>query len=215
VSARERGEPGWRDQKGVQENIDHMKQFMAGAHVPKKGAFLALGCGAGNNVLWLADEGFEIHGIDISPTAIAWANEKAKEQNVRADFQVGSVLDLKEYADDFFDVVLDDACLHCIIGDDRRLCLASVHRVLKRGGVFHVQAGCDGPGPGWKAAVAQGHFVWDSPTHCMLLRGAAWRYLGPAEAIMDEVRSAGFQIMQWAVIDTSNDQHLILDAMKR
>jgi hypothetical protein len=49
----------------------------------------------------------------------------------------------------------------------------------------------------------------------MLLRGAAWRYLGPAEAIMDEVRSAGFQIMQWAVIDTSNDQHLILDAMKR
>jgi ubiquinone/menaquinone biosynthesis C-methylase UbiE len=69
--------------------------------------------------------------MDISPTAIQWAIEKAGQRGLVARFQEGDVRDLSRYASDTFEVVLDGHCFHCIIGDDRAHFMSEAFRVLK------------------------------------------------------------------------------------
>ena len=40
--------------------------------------FLEMGCGAGPNLIWLAQKGSRVSGVDISPTALALARENLK-----------------------------------------------------------------------------------------------------------------------------------------
>jgi 2-polyprenyl-3-methyl-5-hydroxy-6-metoxy-1,4-benzoquinol methylase len=43
---------------------------------------IGLGCGAGNNATFLASKGFDVTGIDISPSVIKIAKENAKKKGV-------------------------------------------------------------------------------------------------------------------------------------
>ena len=51
-----------------------------------------LGCGAGNYAIYLASAGFDVTGLDISPTAIRIAEENAKEKGQKCNFLVADVL---------------------------------------------------------------------------------------------------------------------------
>jgi SAM-dependent methyltransferase len=51
-----------------------------------------LGCGAGNYAIYLAGKGFEVTGIDNSPTAIRIAQENANKKGVTGTFLVADVL---------------------------------------------------------------------------------------------------------------------------
>jgi SAM-dependent methyltransferase len=79
-------------------------------HQPVSGKALEVGCGTGTNCIWLAEQGFEVLGIDVSPTAIQQAETKAAG--------VGSVrfacLDFLEekVPDGPFDLVFDRGCFH-------------------------------------------------------------------------------------------------------
>lgn len=99
--------------------------------IPSGGRILDLGCGTGDITTWLGLEGYEAYGIDVAPSAIAWANEKAQVQKSQVQFTVGSVLDLAVYEDDFFHLVVDGRGLHCIIGSDRAATLASGTLTMK------------------------------------------------------------------------------------
>src|SRR5206468_8930829 len=44
-----------------------------------RGRAVELGCGTGTNAIWLAQQGFDVTAVDISPTAIAAAQAKAME----------------------------------------------------------------------------------------------------------------------------------------
>lgn len=87
---------------------------------------LEIGCGAGNFSVMLAQHGYTVTGVDISPTAVDWAKERARSTNTVVVFRVDNVLTLSTCGDAMFDVVVDGHCLHCIIGDDRARCLESV-----------------------------------------------------------------------------------------
>ncbi|GIW78614.1 MAG: hypothetical protein KatS3mg105_0421 [Gemmatales bacterium] len=65
-----------------------------------------LGCGSGRHAVWLAQQGFEVVGIDISPTAIERARQLASAAGVQVDFFVADILhppDLGQPFDFFFD----------------------------------------------------------------------------------------------------------------
>lgn len=47
---------------------------------------LDLGCGQGRNALWLASQGHEVTGLDLSPIAIAQATEIAQAAGMEATF---------------------------------------------------------------------------------------------------------------------------------
>ena len=50
-----------------------------------------VGCGAGNYAVWLAEQGFWVTGIDISPMAIELAAKLARERGVDCRFLVGDL----------------------------------------------------------------------------------------------------------------------------
>ncbi len=171
----------------------------------ESGTLLELGCGAGDLSLLLSEKGFQAYGIDISPTAIAWAEEKGEEQNLRADFRVGNVLDLP-YEDGFFDVIIDALCLHCIIGEDRIAFLKNVHRVLKSQGLFIVMTKCGEP--------KNADYPFDPVTRCKIENGIATRFWGLPESLVQEVETAGFEIFKWKVYDDYSQSLFFAQAVK-
>src|SRR4030066_2239690 len=61
----------------------------------KKGKALDIGCGTGTNTVYLAEKGFEVTGVDISPTAIEYAEKKATRAKVQITFKVQNFLELQ------------------------------------------------------------------------------------------------------------------------
>ena len=51
-----------------------------------KGKVLDLCCGAGTNILYLAESGFDVTGIDISRSAIKIAKSKARQEKANIHF---------------------------------------------------------------------------------------------------------------------------------
>jgi 2-polyprenyl-3-methyl-5-hydroxy-6-metoxy-1,4-benzoquinol methylase len=47
---------------------------------------LDIGCGTGDNSIWLAQHGFQVTGVDISEVAIEKATEKASKEHVKCTF---------------------------------------------------------------------------------------------------------------------------------
>jgi len=60
---------------------NHMLVDLAGDLAP--GRALDLGCGEGGDALWLADRGWTVTGLDISPTALARAEQAAQRAGLR------------------------------------------------------------------------------------------------------------------------------------
>jgi SAM-dependent methyltransferase len=95
-----------------------------------------LGCGAGNYAIYLAGLGFEVTGVDSSPTAIKIAEEHAKEQGARCRFIVADLLgDLHEVTGTF-DFAYDWEFLHHIFPEDREVYIRNVHRLLNPGAPY-------------------------------------------------------------------------------
>jgi SAM-dependent methyltransferase len=82
------------------------------------GRAIDIGCGTGNNTIWLQQQGFEAIGIDRTELAIARAREKAQEAGVECPFQVRDFL-----ADDIpgasFDFAFDRGCFHHFLEYDK------------------------------------------------------------------------------------------------
>jgi ubiquinone/menaquinone biosynthesis C-methylase UbiE len=58
------------------------------------GDVIDLGCGTGENALYLASRGLAIVGVDAAPTAITQAQEKARLRGSSATFIVADALGL-------------------------------------------------------------------------------------------------------------------------
>ena len=208
---KEAGAVGWFLDDATYETkwLPPIDEALSQDHVPHEGCLLELGCGAGNLTVWLAKQGCQVSGIDVSLTAISWARERASEEGIEADFRTGSVVDLYEYRAETFDVVLDGYCLHCIIGADRASCLSSVYRVLRPGGWFVVLTGC-------KSAQTEALEGYD-PVSCVVSgeHVPAPRYFAPPESIIQEVSRAGFEVVTWNPADIDGEADLLTSRARK
>ena len=95
-----------------------------------------LGCGAGNYAIYLAGLGFDMTGVDSSPTAINIAKARAEKRGARCRFVVADLLgDLHEVTDTF-DFAYDWEFLHHIFPEDRETYIRHVHRILRPGAPY-------------------------------------------------------------------------------
>jgi len=95
-----------------------------------------LGCGAGNYAVWLAGQGFDVTGLDISSEAVKLAREQASKAGFDCRFDVVDLLgDLPDY-EATFDLAIDWELLHHIFPEDREHLVKNVHSMLQPKGVF-------------------------------------------------------------------------------
>ncbi len=98
---------------------------------------LDVGCGAGRNSVFLAREGFEVDGIDISPSALAWARERVAEAGLPVRLLEGSVLDPPDsLVPASYDLIHDTGCFHHLPPHRRESFRSVIHRLLKPDGLF-------------------------------------------------------------------------------
>lgn len=113
----------------------------------KPGRALDLGCGTGTNVIYLAQHGFEVTGVDLSSRAIAKARRKIEQAHLaeRAHVYAGDVTRLDTLpVTGMFDLVIDIGCLHSIDPAARRLYALGLSSRVQPGSLYLLYA--FGPG---------------------------------------------------------------------
>jgi SAM-dependent methyltransferase len=98
-----------------------------------RGDVLDLGCGTGENALFLAERGHRVVGMDIAPRAIAKAKDKARERGLAAEFIEDSVVDPRRVTGSF-DTVIDSGLFHSFGPNQQPCYVATVTRLLRPGG---------------------------------------------------------------------------------
>lgn len=75
------------------------------------GPAIDLGCGTGNNSVWLAGQGFTVTGCDLSPIALDQARAKAAQAGVQCIFEQGDFMKTLP-AGGPFTLAFDRGCFH-------------------------------------------------------------------------------------------------------
>ena len=101
---------------------------------------LELGCGTGSNSVWLAQQGFEVTGVDVAPLAVDRANRRAQESGVTVRFVVSDVLQLPDL-DGPFAFFFDRGCYHAVRRDAPQQYAPAVSRQLAPGARGLILAG--------------------------------------------------------------------------
>jgi cyclopropane fatty-acyl-phospholipid synthase-like methyltransferase len=115
-----------------------------------RGSVLDVGCGTGENVLYLASKGHECWGIDFVSVATDRARAKAAERKIDAHFIVGNALELGKLGRQF-DTVIDCGLFHTFTDEERPVFVAGLAEVLGAGGLLYLlcfsdeQPGTEGP----------------------------------------------------------------------
>ena len=106
------------------------------------GSVLDVGCGTGENVLYMAERGFAASGVDGAPSAIRKARAKAKQRGLKASFEVSDALNLS-VPERPFDTVIDSGLFHVFSDEDRHRFTGSLGRVVRLGGTYFLMCFSD------------------------------------------------------------------------
>ncbi|MFI2369792.1 class I SAM-dependent methyltransferase [Streptomyces sp. NPDC018833] len=136
------------------------------------GRALDLGCGPGRNALHLARSGFDVDAVDLSPTAVAWAGERAREAGADIRFHCGDAFALT--ANELggpYDLIHDSGCFHHLPPHRRVSYLSLLDRLLAPGG--HLALTCFAAG-GMGSELPDTDFYRQSRLHGGLAYTPEW-----------------------------------------
>lgn len=98
----------------------------------KVGRAVDLGCGVGREAIYLASKGFDVTGVDISPTAIDMARRAVAEAGAHADFLVDDVTTMTR-VEGPFDLVVDYGTFNDLDDRSRNEYMQTALRLTKPG----------------------------------------------------------------------------------
>lgn len=140
---------------------------------------LELGSGAGDVSLRVAQRGYDVTGIEISPTAVEWALQKANDMSLDVKFACGNVADNTILQDERYDLIIDGNCLHCLFDEDREAFFDNVERLIEDGGYVFISSAI---------ILNEGDLATkiSSIDRCFVTR----------ESIVEEVERRGFRLLE-------------------
>ena len=115
--------------------LDAAENALVERFLPPRGRVLDLGCGNGRVALALAERGYVVEGLDISPSMIEEARAAAAAAGVDARFRVGDAVKLPYDENELDAVVFACNGIGHLTRDGKVACLVEVQRVLRPGGV--------------------------------------------------------------------------------
>ncbi len=99
-----------------------------------RGSVLDVGCGTGDNALYLASRGHDVVGIDFAAGAVKQAVEKARARGLPAIFVVGDALDAASLeaasVGHTLDTIIDIGLFHCLQPWERDVYAAGLRGVI-------------------------------------------------------------------------------------
>jgi len=93
-----------------------------------------LGCGTGRHLVFLAREGFEVHGTDISERGLEFASKWLKREGLQAELKQADMTSIP-YPEGFFDAVISIYVIYHNTLANMKKTIAEIHRVLRPGGL--------------------------------------------------------------------------------
>lgn len=103
------------------------------------GRVLDLGCGEGRDSIFLAQHGYSVTGVDVSPVALTVARSLASDAGVLCQFLERDVIYLRNLPFPRYDIAINMGCLHMLSDPDSRSThLNRVYEVLEPEGLFLV-----------------------------------------------------------------------------
>ena len=160
----------------------------------QKGNVLDFGSGSGRNLMKIKKG--KMHLLDFSKKMIELAKQKAKEEDLPAEFAVSSMVKTP-YENNFFDSAICISALHCLTKEEQKKAVKELYRILKS-----------------KAQAFIG--VWNKDSKRLKRhkgketlikwsdKGERYYYLFDEKEVHDLFKKAGFKI-----ISTSNSEMMI------
>ena len=100
------------------------------------GKVLLQGCGRGHEVIFLAENGFEVTGIDFSEGAVTYLGNALKKRNLKGRVLHQDLFSLDDTHDGVYDLVIEQTFFCAISPRQRQDYVLKVSRMLKPGGML-------------------------------------------------------------------------------
>lgn len=114
-------------------------ELMEFIHAHPPGKALDLGCGTGTNVITLAENGWQVTGIDFAWKAIQTSRRKIRQAGLSANLYVDDVTRMAG-VEGPFDLILDIGCYHSLPSTARPAYREKITQCLASGGTYLLYA---------------------------------------------------------------------------
>lgn len=124
--------------EAVVRNVSYYLRNRFSAEELRRVHFLEMGCGAGPNMLWLAQRGITVSGVDISPVSLQLARQNLERGGYgdRLDKLIECSVSSVPFQDESLDGIIEACVFQHLAKTDRECAFREVRRLLKPGGLF-------------------------------------------------------------------------------
>jgi inorganic pyrophosphatase len=117
---------------------EDMPEIARGLKARAARAILDLGCGSGRHVLFFAQHGFSVWGVDQSAAGIALTEQRLRQEGLSATLREHDITEPLPFEDAFFDAVISTQVIHHATLATIRAIIQEIERVLRTRGLIFV-----------------------------------------------------------------------------